>query len=138
MWPSRLWAQPSSGNARGWKSSGQPLASTVEACSPARLNATRLDETSNSAPPAILSASRVALKSIVGDCVRATINHDAGPSQNAVEPAARVVVLAASGSGTPNARVTLSTNDARAGSPCAFHAPAMVTSPSVSWDGSAP
>ncbi len=61
MRPSRLCAHRPAGNARGWKSSGQPLARTVAALLPLTTNATRLADRSNSAPPARFNASRCAV-----------------------------------------------------------------------------
>ena len=65
--PKRLCAQVCAANTRGWKSSGQPLASTVAARGPDMLQATRLADTSNSAPRTTFSTSRFAPKSTSGD-----------------------------------------------------------------------
>ena len=112
-----LCAHAPSANARGCRSSGQALASTSVARGPATTYATRLAETSNSAPPAALKASRV---NQIGRCRAppATSNHERGPSQNTLSASLRIVVFGAVGSTVPNIRGTASPNGRLAGSPC--------------------
>jgi hypothetical protein len=67
-----------------------------------------------------------------------TSSQERGPSQKAITPLPRFVVLGISGSGTPNRCATPVTNAGWAGSPCTFHAVAIVAAAKVIPLASAP
>src|SRR5579862_2121628 len=131
MCPATLCAQVPAGNARGCRSSGQVLLRTAAASRPQMAKATRLAETSKSAPPAAFKASRVAtnLSSVAaaGDGFAMT-SHDLGPTQSAAQSAATSVELGRGGKATPSALSAATRNGGWVRSPCTFHAVVMTSS----------
>src|SRR6185503_6837498 len=106
-------------NARGWRSSAQPLASTSRARGPTTWTAVRLADRSTTEPsPASASASSASSAACAPGA--ATTSHSSGPSQSTSVPPAPATLFGSAGSGKPSAA---SAADRPAGSGTPLRAP---------------